>query len=165
MRSQTAWTEARSQSHLDHSSLRGKGPKLIGTALYGAVRRVVWDRGANHSQGPDSWKEIPRKRGLIQGRSSPNPPPAQVTKPAPRRIGGTQAHKLLIRGLSSNERKPCHLYRRLTSTRHHVIIAVSGVRSAVWRVLPGRIHRCHSMQIYDTYEVRPPSALACRCGL
>jgi hypothetical protein len=24
------------------------------TALYGAVRRVVWDRGANHSPGPDS---------------------------------------------------------------------------------------------------------------
>jgi hypothetical protein len=26
---------------------------LIGTALYGAVCRVVWDRGANHSPGPD----------------------------------------------------------------------------------------------------------------
>jgi hypothetical protein len=30
---------------------------------------------------------------------------------------------------------------------------VSVVRSAVWRVLPGQIHRCHSMQIYDTYEI------------
>lgn len=28
--------------------------KLIGTALYGAVRRVVWDSGTNHSRGPDS---------------------------------------------------------------------------------------------------------------
>ena len=27
---------------------------LIGTALYGALRRVVWDRGANHSPAPDS---------------------------------------------------------------------------------------------------------------
>ena len=43
----------RSQSRLDRSSLRGKGPKLIGTALYGAVRRVVWDPGANYSRGPD----------------------------------------------------------------------------------------------------------------
>ena len=54
MRSLTAWTEARSQSRLDRSSLRGKGLKLIGTALYGAVRRVVWDPGANYSRGPDS---------------------------------------------------------------------------------------------------------------
>ena len=42
------------ESRLDRSSLRGKGPKLIGTALYGAVRRVVWDPGANYSRGPDS---------------------------------------------------------------------------------------------------------------
>ena len=27
-------------------------PKLIGTALYGAVRRVVWDPGANYSRDP-----------------------------------------------------------------------------------------------------------------
>ena len=33
LRSLTAWTEARSQSRLDRSSLRGKGLKLIGTAL------------------------------------------------------------------------------------------------------------------------------------
>ena len=53
MRSLTAWTEARSQSRLDRSSPWGKGPSLIGTALYGAVRRVVWDPGANYSRGPD----------------------------------------------------------------------------------------------------------------
>ena len=41
------------ESHLDGSSLRASGPSLIGTALYGAVRRVVWDRGANYSPGPD----------------------------------------------------------------------------------------------------------------
>ena len=29
-------------------------PCLVGTALYGAVRRVVWDRGVNYSPGPDS---------------------------------------------------------------------------------------------------------------
>ncbi len=44
----------RHESHLDRSSLRAGCPSLIGTALYGAVRRVVWDRGANHSPGPDS---------------------------------------------------------------------------------------------------------------
>ena len=44
----------RSQSRLDRSSLRAAGPCLIGTALYGAVRRVVWDPGANYSRGPDS---------------------------------------------------------------------------------------------------------------
>jgi hypothetical protein len=44
----------RSQSRLDRSSLRAESPRLIGTALYGAVRRVVWDPGANYSRGPDS---------------------------------------------------------------------------------------------------------------
>jgi hypothetical protein len=44
----------RSQSRMDRSSLRAKSPSLIGTALYGAVRRAVWDPGANHSRGPDS---------------------------------------------------------------------------------------------------------------
>jgi hypothetical protein len=43
----------RSQSHLDRSSLRAKSPSLIGPALNGAVGRVVWDRGANYSLGPD----------------------------------------------------------------------------------------------------------------
>jgi len=28
---------------MDRASLRAKSPSLIGTALYGAVRRVVWD--------------------------------------------------------------------------------------------------------------------------
>ena len=77
LRSLTSWTESRSQSRPDRSSLRGKGLKLIGTALYNApdavassknceatphgrrngvkaVRRVVWDPGANYSRGPDS---------------------------------------------------------------------------------------------------------------
>jgi hypothetical protein len=40
---------------------------------------------------------IPRKRGCIQRRSSPNPVPGQVTKPAPPRIGKTQAHKPHLR--------------------------------------------------------------------
>jgi len=40
------------ESRLDRSSLRAKGPRLIGTALYGALRRVVWDRGVNYSRDP-----------------------------------------------------------------------------------------------------------------
>ncbi len=35
-------------------SSRGLVPCLIGSAVYGPVRTVVWDRGANHSRGPDS---------------------------------------------------------------------------------------------------------------
>jgi hypothetical protein len=43
------------ESNLDRSLLpRASSGQLIGTALYGAVRRVVWDWGANHSPGPDS---------------------------------------------------------------------------------------------------------------
>jgi hypothetical protein len=48
----------------DQAPLQAEGPSLIGTALRGrpsvalaeegAVRKVVWDRGANHSPGPDS---------------------------------------------------------------------------------------------------------------
>lgn len=49
----------RSQSDLDRSSLRAERPCLIGTALYGAVRRVVWDPwlaglALSQSRGPDS---------------------------------------------------------------------------------------------------------------
>ena len=33
----------RSQSRMDCFILRAESPRLIGTALYGAVRRVVWD--------------------------------------------------------------------------------------------------------------------------
>ena len=33
----------RGQGHLDRSLLRAERPRLIGAALYGAVRRVVWD--------------------------------------------------------------------------------------------------------------------------
>jgi hypothetical protein len=43
----------RSAIHLDRTSPRATGPSLIGAAQYGAVRRVVWDPGANHSRGPD----------------------------------------------------------------------------------------------------------------
>jgi hypothetical protein len=35
-------------------SSRGLVPRLNGTAVYGPVRTVVWDPGANHSRGPDS---------------------------------------------------------------------------------------------------------------
>jgi hypothetical protein len=49
----------RSQSDLDRSILRAERPSLIGTALYGAVRRVVWDLrlaglALSQSRGPDS---------------------------------------------------------------------------------------------------------------
>jgi len=88
---------------------------------WGGHENWAADRGCHAATC--SWKEIPRKHGFIHGRSSPNPPPAQVTKPAPRRIGGTQAHKLLIMGFNSNDRNPCHLHQRLISTRHYVIIA------------------------------------------
>ena len=58
LRSLTSWTESRSQSRPDRSSPRTKGLKLIGTALYGALRRVVWDPGANYSRGPDSASDL-----------------------------------------------------------------------------------------------------------
>jgi len=38
--------EAGTDSIGDRSSLRAKNPRLIGTALSGALRRVVWDPGA-----------------------------------------------------------------------------------------------------------------------
>jgi hypothetical protein len=88
---------------------------------WGGHENWAADRGCHAATC--SWKEIPRKRGCIHGRSSPNPPPAQVTKPAPRRIGGTQAHKLLLRGFDSTDRKSCHLHRRPTSVRAHAVIA------------------------------------------
>ena len=58
----------RSQTRLDHFSLRAEGPRLIETALYGAVRRVVWDPGANYSRGPDSALRV--SRGDMRGRGS-----------------------------------------------------------------------------------------------
>ena len=45
-------------------------PKPDGTALYGAVRRVVWDRGANHSPGPDSASLIFARAGTGAAQSS-----------------------------------------------------------------------------------------------
>jgi transposase-like protein len=44
-------------------------------------------------------------------------------------------------------------------------LKVSGVCSALRRLLLQPLHRLHSLQIYDTYEVRPSYAPACRCGL
>ena len=88
---------------------------------WGGHENWAADRGCHAATC--SWKEIPRKRGCIHGRSSPNPDPAQVTKQAPRRIGRTHAHKLLLRGCGDQYRKSCHLHRRLISTRHHVFIA------------------------------------------
>ena len=52
LRSLTSWTDSRSQSRPDRSSLRGKGLKLIGTALYGAVRRVCGTRELTTPGGP-----------------------------------------------------------------------------------------------------------------
>ena len=45
------------------------------------------------------------------------------------------------------------------------LFEVSGVPSTVRRHLLRRIHRCHSSQIYETYEVRLPYEPLSRCGL
>ena len=87
LRSLTAWTEERSQSNLDRSLLpRASSGQLIGTALYGAVRRVVWDRGANHSPGPDQayWSihsyvlPMHHNLGVMRGRKRSNIPREKV---------------------------------------------------------------------------------------
>lgn len=57
-RSPAAWPEERSQSHPDRPSPRSASPCLIGAALYGAVRRGLWERGANHSPVSDSASSI-----------------------------------------------------------------------------------------------------------
>ena len=81
----------------------GAGDGLgVGVMAWGGHGNWAADRGCHAATC--SWKEIPRKHGCIHGRSSPNPPPAQVTKPAPRRIGRTQANKLLLRGFNSTGR-------------------------------------------------------------
>jgi hypothetical protein len=108
------------KAHAPRSAGAGDG-RGVGVVAWGGHENWAADRGCHAATC--SWKEIPRKRGCIHGRSSPNPPPAQVTKPAPRRIGGTQAHKLLIMGCREPDRKSCHIHRRLISTRHPVIIA------------------------------------------
>ena len=41
----------------NRSSLWAEGPRLIGTALNGAVRRVVWNPGVNCFRGPD-WHQV-----------------------------------------------------------------------------------------------------------
>jgi hypothetical protein len=111
---------ANAKAHAPRSAGAGDG-RGVGVMAWGGHENWAADRGCHAATC--SWKGLPRKHGCIHGRSSPNPPPAQVTKPAPRRIGGTQAHKLLIRGCGAYHRKPCHLHRRLISTRHPVIIA------------------------------------------
>jgi hypothetical protein len=92
---------------------------------WGGHENWAADRGCHAATC--SWKEIPRKHGIIHGRSSPNPPPAQVTKPAPRRIGRTQAHKLLLMGCGAPDRKSCHLQLRSGSVRAHAGHAEIGI--------------------------------------
>jgi hypothetical protein len=116
------------------------------TRMSGGVGGVT---GAIPSPRPDSWKEIPRKYGCIHGRSSPNPPPAQVTKPAPRRIGGTQAHKLLLSGCGAHHMKSCHLHQRFISTRHFVIIT-GHVMS------PSETHRTRTALTHLRYAIAHP---------
>jgi hypothetical protein len=111
---------ANAKAHAPRSAGAGDGHG-VGVVAWGGHENWAADRGCHAATC--SWKEIPRKRGCIHGRSSPNPPPAQVTKPAPRRIGGTQAHKLLLMGIGDPHSKSCHIHRKLISTRHHVITA------------------------------------------
>ena len=57
---------------------------------------------------------------------------------------------------------------RLTKTRSSDTsdrLNVSGVHSTVKRGLLRRIHKCHRLQIYDTYKIRQPSAVLLQCGL
>lgn len=104
------------KAHAPRSAGAGLG-RGVGVMAWGRHENWAADRGCHAATC--SWKEIPRKRGCIHGRSSPNPPPAQVTKPAPRRIGRTQAHKLPIRGCGAHDRKSCHLQLRVCPVRHH----------------------------------------------
>ncbi len=108
------------KAHAPRSAGAGVG-RGVGVVAWGGHENWSADRGCHAATC--SWKEIPRKHGCIHGGSSPNPAPAQVTKPAPRRIGGTQAHKLLLMEFGAHHRKSCHLHRRLISMRHQVIIA------------------------------------------
>jgi hypothetical protein len=108
------------KAHAPRSAGAGDG-RGVGVMAWGGHEKWAADRGCHAATC--SWKEIPRKHGCIHARSSPNPAPAQVTKPAPRSIGGTQANKLLLLGFGAHHQKSCHLHRRLISTRHHVIIA------------------------------------------
>jgi hypothetical protein len=112
------WHNAK--AHAPRSAGAGVG-RGVGVLAWGGHENWAADRGCHAATC--SWKEIPRKHGCIHGRSSPNPPPAQVTKPAPRRIGGTQAHKLLLMGCGAHDRTSCHIQLRLSPTRPHVIIA------------------------------------------
>jgi hypothetical protein len=106
------------KAHAPRSAGAGDGLG-VGVMAWGGHENWAADRGCHAATC--SWKEIPRKHGFIHGRSSPNPTPAQVTKPAPRRIGGTQAHKLLLMGCGDSHRKSCHLHWRLSSLRDHAI--------------------------------------------
>ncbi len=94
------------KAHAPRSAGAGDG-RGVEVVAWGRHENWAADRGCHAASC--SWKEIPRKRGGIHGRSSPNPLPAQVTKPAPRRIGGTQAHKQLLRGIGAHHQKPCHI--------------------------------------------------------
>ena len=126
---------------------------------WGGHENWAADRGCHAATC--SWKEIPRKRGCIHGRSSPNPAPAQVTKPAPRRIGGTQAHKLLLSGFLAHHPKSCHIQLRLSSVRHDVIgvgwakspgqntlrrTALTHIRYTIALPFPTNVERMHHYQ-------------------
>jgi hypothetical protein len=135
---------------------------------WGGHENWAADRGCHAATC--SWKEIPRKHGCIHGRSSPNPAPAQVTKPVPRRIGGTQAHKLLLRGFNLNDRKSCRRQTRSGSVRAHAVhveISWSSRDMQLARTSHASEQICHHFSI--PHEGQRPGSLdrerAFYCGL
>jgi hypothetical protein len=136
------------KAHAPRSAGAGFG-RGVGVMAWGGHENWAADRGCHAATC--SWKEIPRKHGCIHGRSSPNPPPAQVTKPAPRRIGGTQAHKLLIMGCGAHNRKSSHLHRRLSSVRRYAMHAghvMSPPETHQRRTAPASLQICHRSSIH-----------------
>ena len=144
------------KAHAPRSAGAGFG-RGVGVVAWGGHENWAADRGCHAATC--SWKEIPRKHGCIHGRSSPNPAPAQVTKPAPRRIGGTQAHKLLLRGIGAANRKSCHIHRRLISMRHPVIIGghvMSPPETHQARTDTASLQICHRSSIPHERRARAP---------
>jgi hypothetical protein len=144
------------KAHAPRSAGAGFG-RGVGVMAWGGHENWAADRGCHAATC--SWKQIPRRHGCIQARSSPNPPPAQVTKPAPRRIGGTQAHKLLLRGFRDPFRKTCHLHRRLISTRDHAVCAgwaKSPRLNSLKRTEPDLLQICHRSEIPHERRGRSP---------
>jgi hypothetical protein len=100
-----------SESHLDQTSLRAKGPSLIGTALYGAVCRVVWDRGANYSPGPDPPlvlldDSLPclSQRKILSAGISASHPEGMLCKVAIRWDCGREQQKLIVAANSGDNK-------------------------------------------------------------